>query len=202
MNTAIVIEPTPALAQELIARKARARASWPSAPFLNHPPHATLLAGVYETPGHWLPALAQALRSVRPFNIESSAVITFPDDPTPGSTTVAFDIAESKALRALQRVIAETLAPYRVMGAADTLAGLHRRPEAIASARQFGYPWVGPHWRPHFTIGSLPLRADEMAFKEYLTSVPVMHTRVSQVAVWGVAGDDHSTIAQVPLGGG
>ena len=201
MNTALVIEPAPRLGAELTARKLRARAHWPTAPFLSHPPHATLIAGVYDVPERWLGALGDALRSVKPFDIQSSVVITFADDPTPGSTTVAFDIAESEALRSLQRIVAELLAPFRVAGAADTLAGLHRRSDAIASARQYGYPWVGPHWRPHFTIGSLPLRSDSPALAEFLEPLPVVHTRVGSLAVWGVAGDDHSTLAKVPLGG-
>ena len=201
MNTALVIEPAPQLGAELAARKVRATGQWPHAPFLNHPPHATLIAGVYDEPDRWLHALGDALRSVRPFDIKSSEVIMFPDDPTPGSTTVAFNVQESEALRALQQIVAEVLAPFRAPGAADTLAAQHRRSDAVASARQFGYPWVGAHWRPHFTIGSLPLKPDNPLLSVFLQPIPLMSTRVNQIAVWGVSGDAHSTIAQVPLGG-
>jgi len=202
MNTALVIEPAPLLAAELAARKARAGAQWPTAPFLHHPPHATLLAGVYESPDRWLAALRDALRHVPAFEIQSSVVITFPDDPTPGTTTVAFDVAESVELRALQRTVAEVVAPFRVAGAADTLAGLHRRSDAIASARQFGYPWVGSHWKPHFTIAALPSGPTNPLPLEFLAPVPVVRTQVTRVSVWGVLGEEHSTLAQVPLGGG
>ncbi len=201
MNTALVIEPAPQLAAELAARKASASARWPNAPFLRHPPHATLLAGLFETPDHWLSALREALGTVRPFDIQSSSVFTFPDDPAPGFTTVAFNVEESEELRALQQIVAEALAPFRLAPAADALAGLHRRSDAIASARKYGYPWVGAHWRPHFTIGSLPLAANDPAMAEFLKPIPTVRTRVRSAAVWGVAGDEHSTVSQVPLGG-
>jgi hypothetical protein len=197
--TGIFIDPSPELTAVLDARKAIARTQWPRAAYLDHPPHATLIAGAFGPADHWLPLLSDVLRAHETFVIETSGITVFANDPMTGGSTVAIAVAESAALRRLQSIVAAVLAPSRDPAAAEALARSMGDPRAAESARAFGSAWVGAHWRPHFTVASLPV-AESHIPAALTKSVSPITMRVAVISVWRV--DDagiHTRVAAAPL---
>ena len=202
MTIGIFIDPSPALDALVRERKVLAAARWPGATYLAHPVHATLIAGVYADPHEWLPELSARLASIAPFSIECRAPFVFADDPATGGSTVVIDVVATGVLHALQNAVAEVLAPHRDMATAEALARRFSNLAASASARAFGAPFVGAHWRPHFTIGSFSVAADAAELAPLLAPFAPLSVPVHAVSVWLIDGDLHTRRAEVALGGG
>lgn len=197
---AVFIEPSGLLEVLLRERKAWLEAVMPGQPYCSHPPHSTLLFGDYGPVALWKNALAHRLREVAPFAWSTDAWHVFPDDPLAGGgQTVALRGSPTPAVFALQRAVAEVLGAFN--RADPTQHPLASREPFGSSLRQFGFPFVGSHWLPHFTIGSPRVSRDAPLVSQLQAGSPVHRFSVETVALWFVNGEQHTRIEIVPLGG-
>lgn len=200
-GTAIFIEPTGTLLRAVVERKAWLERSMPGQAFCSHPPHCTLLFGDYGSSTRWLDELRRCAGGMQPFELETDRWHQFSNDPmTGGGQTIAFRVRLSEELALVQRVVAECLAPF---ASADATAHPLSNTEPFASSiREFGFPFVGTHWIPHFTVGS-PLVGSEASIVSRLMSGPVRHRcPVRSISVWRVEGDRHERLHELALTGG
>ena len=195
---AVFIEPHGSLLASLRERKAWLESRMPKQAYCNHPPHCTLLVGKYGSPRDWLGTLRRRLEDVPAFELETVAWQQFPqDDLAGGGHTIAYRVQLTPALAFLQEAVADSLGPFATQESnAHPLSGT----EPFASSlRKFGFPFVGGHWIPHFTIGS-PLVAPESALLTVLMAGPVQHHFVVRsVSVWRVDGDYHERLHELAL---
>lgn len=199
-QTAIFIEPSGTLKASLIERKRTLEAALPRQAYTNHPPHCTLLFGSYGTPEIWIERLRTALQQLSAFPLSTDKWQEFPNDiQAAGGHTVAYRVVSSPELHELQSRIASTIAPFRK--SFPHPHPLADREPFASSLERFGFPFVGPHWIPHFTIGSprVPSNAPLLA---NLMSGPVAHTMpVNTVSVWRVKADHHERLCVLALEG-
>lgn len=202
--TAIFLEPTGPLRDALLGRKAHLERAMPGQAYCSHPPHCTLLFGDYGPPAAWFDALRAAVHGVPPFPVETEGWQLFPNDLLAGGgTTVAFRVRLGPQLGQLQRIVAETLAPHRPPAARAAAAGhpLAAREPFATSLGRYGFPFVGEHWIPHFTIGSPRVGAETPLVRELSTGSPCHAFRLGEISVWRVAGEEHTRQAGLPLAG-
>ena len=198
MGTAVFLEPRGPLHTALLERKAFLETRLPGQAYTRHPPHCTLLFGSYGTTGIWLDVLQERLAHVAAFTLDTDGWQEFPNDPQAlGGHTVAYRARLTPALRDLQQAVAETLGAYqRNTPVSHPFAD--REPFAT-SMRRHGFPFVGSHWIPHFTIGS-PRLPDGDPLLSLLMSGPTHHSMsVSSVSVWSVDGDYHERLQELAL---
>lgn len=197
---ALFIEPKGSLLASLRERKAWLEHAAPGQPLVSHPPHCTLLFGIYGEPRAWIQQLGSSLARVPAFELATDGWQEFfPDALAGGGRTVAYRVRPNDSLHSLQLAAAGVLAPFRGPDAGNhPLAG--KEPFA-ASLRLYGFPFVGPHWIPHFTIGSVaPVVPADLV--DQLKSGPTGHRfTVSSVSVWEVAGDRHWRRHELALAG-
>jgi hypothetical protein len=67
------------------------------------------------------------------------------------------------------------------------------------SWRRYGFPFVGSHWIPHFTVASLLTAPDDPAVAEVMSVGATHHFTVDSVSVWRVRGDEHERLAVLGL---
>lgn len=128
--------------------------------YLDHPPHLTLYTAVFPSGVDLLGPVAVVADGLLAPRVVMSQWHVFQSDQLTGRHTLVCDVpAESQdPLRQIQRQVVEAIAPLR-----DQAACLRRYEEAWErlssqeqeSVRQFGFPFVGPGWRPHVTIASI-----------------------------------------------
>lgn len=197
-GTAIFIEPQGTLLEVLLERKAWLEQTMPGQAFCGHPPHCTVLFGAYGSPIAWLESLRQQIGALPVFELETNDWQQFPRDALAwGGCTVTYRVRLTSALSRVQQTVAGCLAPFPVNSpVSHPLAGT----EPFASSlRKFGSPFVGPHWIPHFTIGS-PLVAPEAAIVTQLMSGSARHRFfVRKLSVWRVEGDRHERLNELAL---
>ncbi|HET7537866.1 MAG TPA: 2'-5' RNA ligase family protein [Candidatus Didemnitutus sp.] len=196
--SALFIEPEGSLRACLLDRKAWLDASMPGQTYCNHPPHCTLVFGDYGDPSRWLESLRAVTLQTPAFEVETDSWQEFPHDAlAEGGHTLAYRAVLDANLGQLQRKVAKTLAQFRQDGV--TTHPLANREPFASSLREFGFPFVGPHWIPHFTIGSPRVAADDPLLARLKTG-PVRHRfLVRLVSVWRVDGDRHERLHELAL---
>ena len=69
----------------------------------------------------------------------------------------------------------------------------------LGSWRDYGFPFVGSHWIPHFTVAALPVPRDHHLLAEFLESTGCQQMTVRRVTWWRVVGDRHEQLASQRL---
>jgi hypothetical protein len=197
---AAVIEPGGALRDMVAAMKRRMADAWPASRLVSHPPHGTLWYGRSQAAAG--AHVAAAVRRARPFAIRVRGPRVFHDDALAGGgQTCVLEVERAEALDSLQRLVAEAVAADREPDSDEALAPALRVAPYLESWRRYGFPFVGSHWIPHFTIGSLPCAAGDRAVAAFLDERPAISIdRVTEVAWWRVDGDLHEVAGRFPLG--
>lgn len=199
--TAVFIEPEGPLLSEIQERKAWLEARLPGQAYTSHPPHSTLLVGDYGPADQWRDALEASLRARPPFELLTEDWILFADDALAGGgQTVALRAALSSSLLDLQRGVAEALAPFHRGDA--TVHPLAQREPFATSLRHYGFPFVGSHWIPHFTVGSPRVTAHDPLVAELQRPPAKFRSAVNAISIWRVCGDEHVRSDVLALGGG
>ena len=196
---AVFIEPEGDLRDLVIRWKERVASLWPAARYLHHPPHSTVWVGELvdgEAAGRELEKVASKMRGTR-VSVKSACVF-YDDALAEGGQTCAFGAALTDGLADFQQVLCQSLRAHRKEMSDDSLAAPLRREPYFHSWRQYGFPFVGPHWAPHFTVASLPVRRDDPVIGEFLASKPPEATRFC-LSWWRVIGEQHERLAELRL---
>lgn len=197
---AVFIEPEGALRDMVIAWKARVSRQWPGAAYLTHPPHSTMWVGYVHDGDLVRGALKNAAAQVPAFAISIQSPRVFYDDVLAGGgQTCAFAATLVASLTRLQQLFCDALRVHRSASIDADLPPPLRRAPFLESWRQYGFPFVGPHWIPHFTVASLPVRRDDPVVAEFLRSAPTWEMTLYGVSWWRIARERHERLAWLPL---
>lgn len=176
MRYALFIEPEGAVLDLVVAWKAATAERWPAAAYLTHPPHATVWLGAVDDPDGSRAALERGLRDVARGQVEIAAPHVFYDDRLAGGgQTLAFAVAPAPWLRALQRAAVDLLAPFE----------------------RSAYAFAGPHWIPHFTVGSLPVDRGHADVDAFLATGAAGLATPCRLGWWRIDGETHERLGLV-----
>jgi len=197
----IFIEPTGSLADAIRALKAEVERQLPGQKFCSHPPHSTLVYGKYQEPQRWRGQLTAALAALAPFQMRTTEFGFFYDDALAGGGhTVVFKAQAVPEVYALQKACGEVLKHWqgeREQGR----GGLLEREPFKSSFEEYGFPFVGSHWIPHFTVASLKVAKDAPMLRAISSGNARHEFLLERVSVWEIEGDLHVKLFEVPLGG-
>ena len=197
---AVFVEPEGPLRAAVTDWKARVAGFFPASAYLHHPPHGTLWVGHVSRAHDALAALRPAVAAVPAIAGFACRPHVFYDDAMAGGgQTCAFAAPLTPALTALQHAVSEALVPYCAVPAlADVPAPIRQEP-FVSSLRRYGFPFVGPHWIPHFTVASLPTPRDAALIREFLDQGEQPSDAIRVVSWWHIIGDDHQRVERLPL---
>ncbi len=63
----------------------------------------------------------------------------------------------------------------------------------------FGFPFVGDHWIPHFTISSLKVAKNHKIIRDFLLDQIDISFTVNKISVWDINGNQHQMIEEFTL---
>lgn len=174
----VALDPSPPFAAWLQARKEQLRSLVGEHRYLSDPPHLTLYVASFDDPGGVATALdAIALPDLGSLEVGMRGWHVFLQDAATGGNTLVCDLdaPDDAALRRLQNTAAAALAPLRNVEStaaryAASLAGFGTRERE--SIETFGFPYVGPIWRPHLTVASVAPRDWDVAWQAFAQVPP------------------------------
>ncbi|MFZ4396319.1 MAG: 2'-5' RNA ligase family protein [Kiritimatiellia bacterium] len=197
---AIFIEPTGALKARIDELKGQVRAILPGSPYCDHPAHSSLFVAPLKDPAAGASHLPASL-AIAPLTIYVGEPIVFYDDAFTAGHTLAWRARSDSALQALQRTVAQLLAPFVDPQALPPLPPSIAREPFLSSYQRFGFPFVGDHWIPHFTIASLRTARTHPMITAFLAHPESFELPVAEISLWLVAGETHTKLRTIKLEG-
>ncbi len=120
-------------------------------------PHLTFVGNNFTD----INSVAEALAEIQIPKIEIiiDGISYFPPEKT-GKYIIHLNVQKNAALQKLQQKIVEATSPYHVGCILCDYLALHMpnykyTATETRNAKKYGFPYFGPNWQPHFTIGEL-----------------------------------------------
>ena len=68
------------------------------------------------------------------------------------------------------------------------------------SQKKYGFPFVGNHWIPHFTIGSIKNFIQMNDYKNFKKLKINLNNEINKITVWKIIGSKHIKLKEIKLG--
>tara|TARA_B110000483_G_scaffold242540_1_gene328703 strand:+ start:667 stop:1275 length:609 start_codon:yes stop_codon:yes gene_type:complete len=167
--------------------------------YTKHPPHLSLYVADLKSEEKFLSKMNDVLCNFNQFEIFVNNIGLFENDLFTKKDTLYLNVKKNKNLTILQLKIAEIGKKYLSKKKMEDNNILSSNLLLKNSFKKFGFPFVGPHWIPHFTIASIQNFAYENKYK-YLKKKKIKFiSRVNIVSIWKINKDTHFKIKEIRL---
>jgi len=192
---AVFLEPEGELRDFILDLKSKVDAVLPCQPYCSHPPHSTLIFTWFKDLAAVKDALEQALSGQSSFEIMVEENILFKDDVMADyGHTFALKVKAEPRLFALQQRVAEALEPLIDLEPAPKASGFLENEPFASSFRKYGFPFVGNHWIPHFSVASLQVSEDDALLGELMDRDFSFKFRLARISLVEVNDDRHTKL--------
>ena len=201
-NYAVFLEPQGMLRQEIISLKNLVNETLPGQKYCNHPPHCTLIFGAYQEPEKWMDELHVAVSLCDPFELDTENFhVFYHDQQAGGGHTVVIRIENSSSLFSTQAKVGEILSSHKLDLPDQARLAILKKEPFKTSMERYGFPFIGEHWLPHFSIASLKIRKDSLFLKKLLQRSVSYNFMLGDLSIWEVDGDRHTKLYTIQLKG-
>ena len=162
--------------------------------YLNHLVHSTLY--VFEIESKKINDVIEKFQSLQevlsPVFSEINKWRVFENDVLTNLNTLCLEIKLSNDLFNLQMNVVNSFLEFHLKKPNTDFEGLLKE-----SYNQYGYPFVGEHWIPHITIGSLDIEKKKLTeFYEGMFNFP-RAIKINNLGLFKIKGDSHSLIKRI-----
>ena len=119
------------------------------------------------------------------------------NDKFTGKDTIYLNINKNKKIFTLQKDLAYNLKNLVNKKKSKNLKLLNKQMKN--SFTKFGFPFVGPFWKPHFTIGSIENFKNETDYLTFKKSKVYFEQDVNTISLWKITKNKHKKIKDFKL---
>lgn len=134
------------LKKEIISRKIKHS-------YADHPPHMTLLNIKISNFEKAMELITPEIKKIQKFNISVDKKSVFENDIFTGGQTSYLGIKKNDYLFSIQKKLADLLKEFKKNQQFSNIYINNKKYKN--SFQRYGFPFVGNHWIPHFTIASI-----------------------------------------------
>ena len=161
--------------------------------YLNHLPHLSLY--VFNINSNNLSDVIfefnKMQKSLNQFSAKIVKWKVFENDILTKLNTLCLEIELSNELKFLQMKVVDSLSKFHVKSYSEYEG------ELKLSNESYGYPFVGDHWIPHITIGSMDIKSENLLeLSEKLFAFP-QKISINNICLFKIKGDYHELIKKI-----
>ena len=162
--------------------------------YLNHIVHSTLY--VFQIESKKINDVIEKFESLQKVLSPVSSQITkwrvFEYDILTGLNTLCLEIEPTKELKLLQLNVVESLYKFHSRKMKNNFDG-----DLKSSNDKYGYPFVGDHWIPHITIGSLDIDKNQLIdFSQGMLNFP-REIKINNLGLFQIEKNSHLLIKRI-----
>lgn len=200
----VALDPHPALARQILDYKRTVRERVGDQLFLDHPPHLTLYLAAFDDERAVVEHMAALAEILPETAITLCGWHVFHADSLTGRNTLVCNIADEskRRMRTTQVQVVEALAPlHHEEGTRRRYARSwqHLTPEQRARVVQYGFPYFGDGWQPHFTIASIQPSDFDAIWPGIKESPPVGEYVCSRLTVYRLVNEHPASVQSFAL---
>ena len=163
-------------------------------PYLLHPPHLTLVHGLFSDKFTVEKKLEEFLLDKKPFDILCTNLSSFKDDSQTGLNTVYVSLEPNNYLNIFQKDLLKNINPEKSVFKSSSISS----EELKKNLKLYNYPFVYPNWIPHFTIASVDKVLEEKILQSNNQTLELCN-KISKVSIWEISGDLHKKIKEFDI---
>lgn len=165
----------------------------------SHPPHLTIYLADLREPKKIFIEIRKILKRFKLFYIKINKIGLFTNDPSTGGDIIYLNVKKSKKLNLLQKKITNSLKFLLNQKLYRNINNKFRDKKMINSQKKFGFPFVGTHWKPHFTISSIKNFINTGEYN-YFKNVKInLINKVDKISIWKINGERHFKLKEIKL---
>lgn len=195
----IFIEPSNVLRKNIKSYKKKIQKNSINSIYSDHPPHSTIFFSSLNYNYHLEEKLYYKIKQINSFEIETCGIKVFKNDISTGKNTYFFKIKKNVHLNKLQKKILNLVKPYLNKIILKRKTNFNNNKKFASNFKNYGYPFVGNSWKPHFTIASCELERKEMYQKKLLPKKERYLMTVKYISIWRIQKDKHTLIKKIKL---
>ena len=197
MSLAVFILPKEPFTSELLFWKNKIKKNFPKEPYANHPPHLTLINLDSIDESEAIKKLSSFSKKLGSIKIEVNSRNVFLNDAFTGGDTIYFGLKQSNSLMKLQILIADALVPIKKN---INLNNSFKNDSLLfRSNKKYGFPYVGDHWIPHFTVASLTTNKRKKFLKNFLSLPVSFDFEINRFSIWRINEDVHIKLKTIKI---
>jgi 2'-5' RNA ligase len=193
----IFIEPNKELKTYINKWKKKINKKFIRSKLTSHPPHSTIYYADLVKDKDVLKVLGTTLKKINSFKISINKTLIFYDDKLTGGDTMCLSINKDNILFQIQKKIAKNL-KFFIKHTSNKNNQLTNKAH-LTSVKKYGYPFVGGHWLPHFTIGSIKNKRNSNEFKQFVEEKVKFKNNINYISAWKIYGNKHILIKRFKL---
>tara|TARA_B100000787_G_C16116285_1_gene260481 strand:- start:188 stop:784 length:597 start_codon:yes stop_codon:yes gene_type:complete len=195
----IFIEPNKELKTYINKWKKKINKNFIRSKLTSHPPHSTIYYADLVKDKDILKVLETTLKTINSFKISINKTLIFYDDKLTGGDTMCLSINKDNRLFQIQKKIAHNLKLF-IKKNSNRNSQLTNK-VLLKSMKKYGYPFVGSHWMPHFTISSIKNKRNSSEFKQFIEEKIKFKNNINYISAWKITGNKHILIKRFKLRG-
>ncbi len=166
---------------------------------IDHPPHSTIYFANIKNKRKLFLIIKKTVSEFDNFNIKVNKTGVFKNDLLTGGDTIYLQIKKNIKLLLLQKNIANNLVSL-VSKKSKNKKNLKYTNRFLAkSQKKYGFPFVGNHWIPHFTIGSIKNFVQMKDYKNFKKLKINLKYQITKISVWEIIGNKHTKLKVIRL---
>ena len=160
--------------------------------YINHPPHSTIYVSNFVNEKKVIENLRNITDKLYSFKIRINKVSLFIDDSFTNKDTIYLKIKKNKKIYKLQKNLANNL---KSLVKKDKLkARKFFNKKMKNSMIKYGFPFVGSHWKPHFTIGSIKNFKHHFDYQSFKKIKISYEQDIRSISLWKIKKNSHKRI--------
>jgi 2'-5' RNA ligase len=160
--------------------------------YINHPPHSTIYVSNFINEKKVIENVRNITNKFNSFKIQINKTDLFLNDSLTNKDTIFLNIKKNKKIYKLQRNLANNL--KSLVKKDKSKASKFFDKKMKNSMIKYGFPFVGAHWKPHFTIGSIKNFQTHFDYQSFKKSKIYFEQEVKTISLWKIKKNSHKKI--------
>ena len=190
----IFLEPQGRLRTFIVKWKTRIKKNYIDTKYIDHPPHSTIYLASLSNKKRVIEEIQDLVNQFKPFKIKIDKTDIFLNDKFTGKDTIYLSIKKNKIIFKFQKKLAEKLKYFTKKK--KTKSFKYSDKKLKNSLLKYGFQFVGSHWRPHFTIGSIKNFNRKKDYPRFMKTKIYFENDVKKISLWKINKDKHKKIKE------
>jgi 2'-5' RNA ligase len=196
----IFLEPNKPLKKIIIKWKKNLKKKNIKGKLINHPPHSTIFFANIRNKKQLFLIIEKTIKEFKKFKVTVNKTDVFKNDLFTGGDTIYLNIKKNRKLLLLQKKIAINLRSLVDKKSKNKRNLKFKNKLLDISQKKYGFPFVGNHWMPHFTIGSIKNFIQMNDYKIFRKLKINLNNEINKITVWKIIGNKHIKLKEIKLG--
>tara|TARA_B100001175_G_C19453748_1_gene612666 strand:+ start:171 stop:779 length:609 start_codon:yes stop_codon:yes gene_type:complete len=196
----IFLEPNKPLKNIIIKWKKNLKKKNIKGKLINHPPHSTIFFANIRNKKKMFFIIEKTMKEFKKFKVKVNKTDVFKNDLFTGGDTIYLKIKKNRKLLLLQKKIAINLRSLVDKKSKNKRNLKFKNKLLNISQKKYGFPFVGNHWIPHFTIGSIKNFIQMNDYKNFKKLKINLNNEINKITVWKIIGNKHIKLKEIKLG--